>query len=69
MAQRRLKETHIVEELRSLTDRKRGLVSTASDLGFTPQYIHQVVNGHRGVSERLAEAMGYRRVIEYERSY
>jgi hypothetical protein len=59
-------EDQIVDQLRVLTNRKRGLTDTAQELGFTIQFISDVVYGRRGVSENLARKMGYRRIVEFE---
>lgn len=68
MKQIRKPESHLITELKNLTERKFGLKKTATELGFTPQFIWDVVNGKRGMTENLANAMGYRRVVEYERA-
>jgi len=39
----------------------------AADHGFSPAYISDVLNGNRGVSDRIAEAMGYVRVVSFEK--
>jgi plasmid maintenance system antidote protein VapI len=60
-------EAELLEELKRSADQKRGLTNTAEKLGFTIQFISDVVNQRRPVSERLAQRMGYRRVIEFEK--
>lgn len=67
MAKNRKPESHLIEELRARTDRKFGLKRTADELGFTPQFVLDVVKGRRSVSPKLAIAMGYRRVVEFEK--
>ncbi len=67
MAKNRKLESHLVGELKAKTDRKFGLTITAKELGFTAPFILDVVKGRRPVSSRLAEAMGYRRVVEFEK--
>ena len=59
-------ESELVVELKAMTDRKFGLTITARELGFTPQFILDVVKGRRGVTENLAKAMGYIRIVEFE---
>jgi hypothetical protein len=60
-------ETDLLEELKLSVDRKRGLSNTAERLGFTPQFISDIIYGRRTISPKLAERMGYRRVVEFER--
>lgn len=67
MKRNRKPESHLVQELAARTDRKFGLKRTAHELGFTPQFVLDVVKGRRSVSDRLAEAMGYRKVVEFEK--
>lgn len=57
----------MLQELTRSVDRKRGLTSEAERLGFTIQFISDVVYGRRPISEKLAERMGYRRVVEFEK--
>lgn len=64
---RRKTETELLEELKRSAGQKRGLTGAAEKLGFTVQYISDVIYGRRPVSEKLAERMGYRRVVEFER--
>ena len=59
-------DERLLAELRSETS-EAGLRATATRLQFTPQFILDVVKGRRQLSSRLAEAMGYRRVVLYER--
>ena len=46
------------EQLQKRGDQK----ALAARLGFTPQFLNDVVNGRRGVSKELAESMGYRKL-------
>lgn len=64
--QRRTGE-YLVRQLQAMTERKFGLTLTAQELGFTPQFILDVVKGRRLVSTRLAAAMGYERVVVFEK--
>jgi plasmid maintenance system antidote protein VapI len=68
MRKTRITEAQILEELKRKVDRKFGLTQEARRLGITPQYLHNVVNGKRPLSDRVAQAMGYRRVVEFERA-
>lgn len=67
MRKTRKSESHLINELKVRTDRKFGLTTTAKELGFTPQFILDVVKGRRSVSDRLAKAMGYSRIVIFER--
>ena len=39
----------------------------AENLGVTPQFLNDVLRGRREISYRLAEAMGFRRLVLFER--
>lgn len=67
MAKNRKTDADLLEELKRSVDRKRGLTITADGLGFTPQFISDVIYQRRPMTEKLAAKMGYRRVVEYER--
>ena len=67
MRRQRKTESQLVEELKSKTDRKAGVKRTAADLGVSSQFVCEVIAGRRSITERLARAMGYRVVIEFER--
>lgn len=60
-------EADLLAELKTITDKRRGLTTAAENFGLTIQYISDVVYGRRPVSDRLAEKMGYRRVVEFEK--
>ena len=64
---KRKTEAELLNELKAATEKRRGLTDAAQRYGFTIQFISDVVYGRRGISEKLAEKMGYRRVVEYER--
>jgi len=64
---KRKTESNLIDELKARTERKFGLKKTAAELSVSPQFICEVVRGRRGVTKRLAEAMGYRLVIEFEK--
>lgn len=38
----------------------------AAEHGFSQAYISDVLHGRRGVADRFAEALGYRRVVSFE---
>jgi hypothetical protein len=46
---------------------KDGGKMTASSLGFTPPFIWDVIHRRRGMTEKLSKALGYRRIVEFER--
>lgn len=60
-------EAELLKELQAITDKRRGLTAAAERYGMTIQFISDVVYGRRGVSEKLAEKMGYRKIVEYEK--
>ena len=39
----------------------------AADHGFSQAYISDVLHGRRGISDRFAEELGYRRIVLFER--
>ena len=39
----------------------------ALENGISPQYVCDVMQGRRAPSDRLARALGYRRVVSFER--
>ncbi len=39
--------------------------TAARTLGFTPQFIADVINGNRSPSDKLAQRLGYRRVVRF----
>jgi predicted transcriptional regulator len=63
---KRKSESQLLSELKAATGHRGGLTDVAARLGFTIQFLSDVVNERRPVSERLAESMGYRKVVEYE---
>jgi len=44
-----------------------GLVRTARKLGLSKQYVFAVNNGIKDIGAAFAKAMGYNRIVEYER--
>jgi hypothetical protein len=60
-------EAELLDELKRSVDRKRGLTNTAEELGFTIQFISDVIHERRPVSMNLAERMGYKRIVEFEK--
>lgn len=40
-------------------------IATAKRLGFTPQFICDVLKGRREITESLAERLGYNRVTRF----
>jgi plasmid maintenance system antidote protein VapI len=63
----RKSESELIAELKSRADRKRGLTDMAEEFGFTIQYLSDIVNDRRPISGNLALAMGYTRIVEFER--
>jgi hypothetical protein len=67
MRRNRKTETDLLNELRAQTGLRGGITVVAKQYGFSPAFISDVEKGHTPVTDRLAEAMGYRRVVEFER--
>lgn len=59
-------EGDLYDALRAKID-TLGQAAAAKELGFTPQFLNDVMNGRRTLSERLVTALGYRRVVTFER--
>ncbi len=55
-------ERDVIERLRVAVQEAGSLRAFASQHGFTASYIHDVLNDRRGVSERIAAAVGVRMV-------
>lgn len=64
-------EEQFIAEFRKVFDWRGSERLTAKqwseDHGFSQSYISDVLRGKRGVSDRMAEALGYRRVVTFER--
>lgn len=41
--------------------------ATAKELGISPQYLGDILAGRREISDRVAKALGFRRVVTFER--
>lgn len=52
------------EEIRKALEKSESRTTFASSLGFTTQFLHNVVKGSCPVSEKLALGMGYRRIVQ-----
>lgn len=61
-------ETDVLKELRERLDGPRGTTQAAiaRELGFSPQYLSDVVGEKRPITRQLAEALGFR---EQPRTY
>ena len=62
----RISDAELLDRLRAAGAARGGSAALARRLGFTPQFISDVINGRRTISPRLALAMGYRQVVEFE---
>jgi len=58
-------EGEVVSELRERVKQFGRQTVIARQLGFTPQYLCDVLKNKRPVSENLALAMGYKRLIVF----
>lgn len=56
----------VLEELRKAVKSKTQK-SVSVQLGFTPQFINDVVRGRREVSAELAKSLGYERKVYFVR--
>lgn len=41
--------------------------ATAEELGISPQYLGDILAGRREISDRVAKALGFRRVVTFEK--
>lgn len=59
------------EELRNIIRAKItwdvNAASLAREWGVSPNYLSDVLHGKRGIGDKLANALGYRRVVTFER--
>jgi hypothetical protein len=67
----RLSEEELIDEFRALFNWAGTKRLTAKDwaakYGFSQAYVSDVLHGRRGIADRMAEALGYRRVVTFER--
>lgn len=66
MAKKRFTESEMLGTLRHVCELSTAK-KVANDLGFTPQFICDVLAERRRFSEKLASALGYQREISYVR--
>ena len=59
-------ESQLLDDLRERVRQFGRQAVVARELGFTPQYLCDVLGGNRPVSDKLASALGYDRVVRYE---
>lgn len=59
-------EHEVMERLRGAVREAGSLRAFASRHGLTASYIHDVLNGRRAISERIAAALGVQRVVTVE---
>jgi hypothetical protein len=65
MRPKRKTERDLLKELRAQTALRGGITTVAKRYGFSAAFINDVEKGHAPITDRLAEAMGYRRVVEF----
>lgn len=62
-------EDEVLAEFRSLfgwkAEGKVTAKSWAAEHGFSPAYVSDVLNGKRGIADRMAEELGYLRVVSF----
>jgi hypothetical protein len=64
-------EAELIDEFRALFNwngaKRLTAKAWAKGHGFSQAYVSDVLNGKRGISDRMAEAMGHRRIVTFER--
>lgn len=64
-------EDELRQELRAMIgfrgDAKITAKSLADQFGVSQAYLSDVLNGRRGIADKLSQAMGYRREVRYVR--
>lgn len=68
MAKQRVSEALLVKRLEKETNLHGSLLVKAREYGVSPQFLSDVIRGRRNVTENLARALGYTRIIEFEKS-
>jgi DNA-binding transcriptional regulator YdaS (Cro superfamily) len=60
-------EQDLIADLRNHCEIAGSQKEWARIYGFSPAYVSDVLHGRRDVSEAMADALGYRRVVRFER--
>lgn len=60
-------EAQLIDELRGRVTISFRQIDLAQELGITPQYLHDILKGLRPLSDRVAGAMGYERVVRFNK--
>lgn len=61
-------EANLLHELGAMTKTKGSSQSkVAKTLGISSPFLSDVLKGRRDISSRLAEAMGYKKIVMFER--
>lgn len=58
-------EIELIEKLKQMI-RNSNQKRTAINLGISPQYLNDIINGRRNIGAKVLQALGLRRVIYYE---
>lgn len=58
-------EEEIVEEIKLRGKNGKGLSSLSENLGFNKSYLYQLVSGNKGISDGVALALGYQKVVVF----
>lgn len=66
MAKNRKTERQLVAELKRRTDMRGGVTAFAQKFEFSAGFISDAAKGQTPITQNLAQALGYRRVIEFE---
>jgi DNA-binding Lrp family transcriptional regulator len=60
-------DAELLDSVDDMARQKGSQTALAKELGITPAYLSDVLNGRRGISDRFAALVGYRRVTGWER--
>lgn len=58
-------QAEAVAMLREIVIQSGSQLAAAKRLNISPAYLIAILNGERTVSDRVAQALGYRRVVQY----
>lgn len=67
MAKNRVSEQYLVLMLERATEEHGSLGMKARQYGVSSQFLSDVIRGRRNVTPNLANAMGYKRIVEFEK--
>jgi plasmid maintenance system antidote protein VapI len=62
-----IKQEDALELINQLVKRKGTQAAAAEELGVSPAHISDIIRGNRGISDEIAQRLGYRRVVVFEK--